>query len=548
MTNGTPDEPQLQECRGSPSLKTVEYKGRFLYSKYNPAKTAESAIEQLTILSGTLVLVCSPVLWYGYEKLVHSMPSDCEVLALENDEKLYDLARQGAPQGVAFFRLDQREAIDSFVRQLCNTGKIKRALRIDFSAGVGFAKERYDFVADAIADVIATFWKNRITLAKFGRLFSRNFLKNITQLDTSVMLEDVAHSVSKPALVCGAGESLDEVDFGALQREEYFILAVDAALPALASRGVFPDAVCALESQAAIEKSYIGLERDITLIADLCSRNEVAALFPRKVWVATRYTDARFLDRVQQCGIVQHFAEPVGSVGLLAVATALVLRTSKEVPVFVCGMDFAFSVGRTHAKGTEAHKRRLATTCLTSPVDDIASAFSLGTQEVICKDKKSARTTKILSQYAVQFVAMFSGQQNLFDCTTFGQDLGLAHQRISSEPSPTPRISSSLSCAGSYTRGDGARQFLLNEREALLKLRDLLINGESSSFRKSGITLDEQITHLASERDYVFLHFPDGFAFKREPSFLRRVRAEIDYFLKQINAALATSTAHRLES
>ena len=548
--SGTQELPRLCDCRGSRSLKTVEYKGRFLYSTYDPAKAAETAIERLTILPGTLVLVCSPVLWYGYDKLESRLHQACQVLALEDDENLYDLARQLAPQGVAFFRLDQRGAIDSFVRQLCSTGKIKRSLRVDFSAGVGFAKARYDFTVSAIAEIIAIFWKNRITLAKFGRLFSRNFLKNIAELSTSCLLEDVARSVSKPVVVCGAGESLDSVDFGTLKRDEYFIIAVDAALPSLASRGVLPDAVCALESQVTIEKSYIGLvreikEHDITLIADLCSRNEVAALFRRKVWVATRYSDAQFLDRLHQYGIVHHFAEPVGSVGLLAVAAALVLRSTASVSVFVCGMDFAFSAGRTHAKGTEAHRRRLATSFRTSPVDDIASAFAFGAQEVICKSKTKARTTKILSQYAAQFIAMFSRQQNLFDCTTFGQDLGLAYRHIASDPSPTPRIPSSLMCKGSGTRGDGARQFLLDEMAALVRLKDLLARGEASSFRDEGITLDEQITHLASEREYLFLHFPDGFAFKSEPSFLRRVRAEIDYFLKQLDVALASNTDRR---
>ena len=548
--SGTQELPRLCDCRGSRSLKTVEYKGRFLYSKYDPAKATESAIERLTILPGTLVLVCSPVLWYGYDKLESSMPADCQVLALEDDENLCELARQSAPQGVALFRLDQRNQIDSLVRRLCSTGKIKRALRVDFSAGVGFAKARYDFTVSAIAELIATFWKNRITLARFGRLFSRNFIRNTAELGSSCLIEDVARSVSKPIVVCGAGESLDSVDFGTLKREEYFIIAVDAAFPALASRGVLPDAAVALESQVAIEKSYIGLaseikERDITLIADLCSRNEVAALFPRKVWVATRYSDAQFLDRLRQCGIVHHFAEPVGSVGLLAVGAALVLRSSSDVPVFVCGMDFAFSVGRTHAKGTEAHRKRLFNCTRTTTIEDAASSFAIGAQEVICKSGTTARTTKILSQYAAQFIAMFSRQPNLFDCTTFGQDLGLAYRHISSEPSPTPRIPSSLTCKGSGTRGDGARQFLLDEREALVRLKDLLAKGQASSFREEGITLGDQIAHLASVREYLFLHFPDGFAFKSEPSFLRRVRAEIDYFLKQLDVALASNTDRR---
>ena len=46
--------------------------------------------------------------------------------------------------------------------------------------------------------------------------------------------------------------------------------------------------------------------------------------------------------------------------------------------------------------------------------------------------------------------------------------------------------------------------------------------------------LQEKITKIASQTDYLFLHFPDGHQFVYEQSFLNRIRNEIDFFLKVI--------------
>jgi hypothetical protein len=42
----------------------------------------------------------------------------------------------------------------------------------------------------------------------------------------------------------------------------------------------------------------------------------------------------------------------------------------------------------------------------------------------------------------------------------------------------------------------------------------------------------EKIESLAKKREYLFLHFADGERFKSDLSFLKRVRIEIDFFLK----------------
>ena len=78
------------------------------------------------------------------------------------------------------------------------------------------------------------------------------------------------------------------------------------------------------------------------------------------------------------------------------------------------------------------------------------------------------------------------------------------------------------------------------EESALLHLKALLMNGESemSESEKEKESLSETILRFLHERDYLYLHFPDGFSPNAQSQFLKRVRAEIDTFLKDIRLGL----------
>lgn len=536
MNESVQEKPRLVNAgQGFSVLKTVEYKGRFLYSKYNPAKAIEAYIDKMQILSGTLVIICSPLLWYGIEKLKSLLPENCEIIALENDENLFELAMQNNSANVPLFKLSEGEKIDSFVRNICKSGRIKRALKIDFSAGVNFSSEKFDFTVNAISEIIATFWKNRITLVKFGRLFSKNFLRNIARLEKSKTLEDVAKTVSKPLLVLGAGEGLDSLPYSNFNPSDFFIIAVDAALSPLLARKITPDAVVTMESQLAIEKAFLDAKNEkILLFADLCARPEATKILGGNIiWFATKYADGIFFDNLKKENVIRNFIEPMGSVGLAATYIALKLRSSSSVPVFVAGLDFSYSIGTTHAKGTMALKQRFINSGRLAPIENYDAAFFMAAQTVISKNGKKICSTKILLQYVQQFRLMFQNEKNLFDCSSTGINLGIPQSNfftIKENPSKEKCESDK-----------NVSNFCKKEKRKLEELRSLLSYGEKSPFRNNlpeEISLSEQIKKLAEEREYLFLHFPDGYAFKMEQSFLKRIRAETDFFIKQLEIAI----------
>lgn len=536
------EKPRLVSAgQGFSFLNTVEYKGRFLYSKYNPTRAIESVIEKTDILPGTLVIIFSPLLWHGLEKLVQKLPEDTHIFAIEIDPQLEAIAKEEIGKSpyskkIRLFNLSNSSVIENELKVILSTGKLKRSIRIDFSAGVQFHKEIYDYTALALQDIIGTFWKNRITLVKFGRLFSKNLVSNLRKISTSYILEDVEKTVSKPILVVGAGEGLDSLNWNRLERNSFYIIAVDAALSPLLDRGIIPDAVAGMESQAAIQKAYTGTSGKLSnsgmiFFADLSSRTQIIdQLDTTTVFFASRYSEGRFFDTLMENGILKNFVPPMGSIGLAAFYIALRLRENESVEIYAAGLDFSYSIGFTHARGTMAHKGRLIDSDRIVPIENIGASFSQNSFFIESKNGGKTVTTKLLSSYAQQFTRLFSNEKNVFDASSCGINIGLPQKSPETVAKMKPHSEVKFPEL-SDDRKEKTELFISNEIKALSQAKSLLVHGKESEFFDGG-NLDEQIKELLKEREYLFLHFPDGYRFSTEQSFLKRVRAEIDYFLK----------------
>lgn len=532
-------------------LYTVEYNNRFLYSKYSPSRAILSLIEKTQILPGTLVIINSPCLFYGLAELLKKSPENCIFLAIENDENLFELAQDSLKKiteenpetnfsSVHLFSTKNLLALDDFLRTNINTGTLRRTLPIDFSAGKVFSPQIYDTVSAAAQEIIATFWKNRITLVKMGRLFSKNIFKNLKSLDKGILLNQMKNKIEKPILVCGAGESLDctTADDGtefskALRRGDFFVLAVDASFTTLLDRGISVDGVIGLESQFAIQKAYIGHDnRRPLFFADLCSRPQVQRIFMNDtIWFSSEFAELKYLNKIKK--IVPDFIPPLGSVGLAALYVALEIRKKDATPIYVTGLDFSYSVGKTHANYTPAHKAKLFSTNKTCSVENIDAAFSSSTAIVPDKTQKPVATSAIMMSYRNNFENSFSRFKNIYDIGESGLPLGI--KRLNKTEIKLAHISEKPIQVQDFMKEKNfSKEFLDEEKNSLLILRDLLSKGEKSEHYSEDSTLSSQIRNLLSDREYLYLHFPDGYQLSMEPGFLKRVRAEIDFFLKII--------------
>ena len=600
---------------------SVSYKKRFLYSKYAPNRAILGTIENLKILPNSLILILSPALWLGLRELLEKLPENCFILGIEIDENLHKFAREKFFEikkdfqnkkktdnsnenyskekievdlsNVALLPFSENEYIVNILSGERNVEELKiphisnfrRAIPIEMSAGTQFDKKKYAEIASLAQNTIASFWKNRITLTRLGRLFSRNLFKNLANLPNSIDFKNLMHKISEPIFVFGAGESL-EATIREIPKEEIekcFVIVVDAASPALKVHGIRIDAVLAVEGQLAIEKAYIGgASKNSLIIADMTSRKAVTCHTKTGFsYFASKYTNSEFFRNLTQKEFFPPLVPPLGSVGLAAVYIALSLRKNQNVPIFVSGLDFSFSLGRTHTKNTPAHIARLASLNRFSPVENYAAAFRNGAKKITGKNGIEVYTDTALEGYAKSFADFFSTTVNLYDCGKQGISLGLeeinsektaAYLETISAPMQETIQNSSLreepAAQSLQTLEQGnlflepkllrrfapqnddkichcrtlthkIRTYLEAEEKALKRIKELLMFGRNVA--SCSCSLEDELHSLITPREYLFLHFPDGYKCDTSDlSFLKRIRGQLDFFLKDIRCALKT--------
>lgn len=572
---------------------TLQYKNRFLYSKYNPQKNILQAIQNLKLLPGTLVLAFSPGLFYGLEELKKKcVEASSQVLCVEAEKALYDFSfhlneEKNFNATLLPYQNNTAVGLDDFFNSASQ--KFRRVIRLDLSAGVSFNEGFYKNFYECAQNIVAAFWKNRLTLVRLGRLYCKNIFKNLLLAAACPSFEAFEGTVEKPILVCGAGESLDELTAFAFENcsqglalqqaqkgaaaiaainKRFFILAVDAAVPALLAAGIRIDAIAATESQLAIEKAYIGLGKDCSqdqerdgpiFFFDLTSRAAIARRYAkRSAFYFSEFDQNEFLNRLKQNGLLPKIAPPLGSIGLTATYLALRLRKDQSVPVYVLGLDFSFSAGRTHAKGTAQSKALYINSSRLRSAQNCAAAYGPGSEKIRGKDGRDFWTSKNLFGYACLFKQYFMGAKNLYDAGKSGLELGLERKSLLEflekeaaagsfglekdfgQAQEWPPRSLAFESLASASAGN-CESFLRGELTSLQALADLLSKGDGSQFRNKSSRLGEQILQELRGREYLYLHFPDGTAPSLELNFLTRVRSQIDFFAKDIETALAAA-------
>lgn len=544
---------------------SVSYKNKLLYSKYSPEKTIEQIVSSLNILSGTLFIVFSPALFYGLDSLLKKLPENCFILAIEKEKALYEFSKEilktikeKNPLAKEKVCLLSPEKIPDIVNIILGKDKdtkniipeiynFKRTQYIEFSGGSGFNKELYNNIASACQNAVASFWKNRLTLTRFGRLYTRNIFKNSARLKDSISFSSLKNTVTKPILICGTGEST-ETTLKTLSKAELakcFIICLDATLPVFRALNIKPDCAVAVESQLAIEKAYIGSKKLNTLLfADITSRPSVTRHAQNGIcFFASDFTDSAFIEDLKKSGIYPETVPALGSVGLTAAYIALLLRKSSEVPVFTAGLDFNFSLGKTHANGAPAHLTRLTKSNRFTSIENYDASFKPGAKKAFNIEEKDYFTDIALSSYAESFKDTFAGKKNLFNLSKTGLNLNLPvienetlQAYLKNLPSDTKEN------ARLKTKEDTALKqkiitYLKNEKTALKKIRTMLTKGRAGNETEE--QFQNELEKLITGREYLFLHFPDGYKCRaKDIDFLKRIRSELDFFIKDIELAL----------
>ncbi len=541
-------EKEKPELVSTDSGFSVFYQNKYLYSKRNPKKSILSIIDKTTVLEQTLVLCISPILGYGLEELLAKTPENSIILTVEKDQALMDLFLQSIDENKLSnkkFIYLKTNSIANFLEEIepeIINKQIRRMIKIDFSGGANLNKEFYNELTDKTGEFISRYWINRLTLIQFGRNYARNFFKNFSSIAKSSKTKNAPeftfinlNSIKKPILVIGAGPSLDHsLKFIEKNQNMFFILAVDAA------SGIYPkikpDAIAILESQYWIQRAFIGLANSkIPLLMDLTTNPKIAYATGGKVALFyTEYIKNDFFRKIDQKQLLPIKMTPMGSVGLSALELADKLA-APGIPIFHTGLDFSWGAGLSHTKASYQAKELMSSN---SKLNNLYSNFtpsSVTCEKLIGKNQDEVFTTPNLKSYAEIYKAVFSKKNNFFDIGNSG--ILINSNIISLEQAEeiltyfyrNNKIEESQVFTNSYSeKKEAITNFLNEEKSKLIELKD--------SFTGKKEFNEKRVEDLLIDSPYLYLHFPDySNAIKLEQNFLRRLRIEIEYFLKTLS-------------
>lgn len=478
----------------------VYYRGRRLYGPH-PETDAGRRAGALTLLPDTLVLWLSPLVWHGWRELDAALDGRSEVVALEADPVLLELARRTRPRDLpARFSLAaaRREELLAALRR-GGENRFRRVVEVTTSAASLAHRRVYrDLRADAERE-IRVFWQNRLTLSAMGRLWVRNLIENIPEL----VHADALPSLDGPVVVCGAGPSLDAA-LPAISRHRtaVSVLAVDTAVPVLDAAGIRPDAVLALEGQLANAYDFLPVtRRDYAFVTDLTSDPTTARLHPRRSWTLTSFAPVRLLERAARLPGVTTRMPALGSVGVAAFRLARILSSG---PIVIAGLDFAVLPGATHARGAPAFLNALATTDrLHRPADPALSARMVRLPGV----GGTVATTLVLKGYADELAAIVAAESDVYALEPLGLDVGAtpvdAEGFARLVDAPSSRASASRAPASQEVRSDAGRRASDTERRSrvasFVREEIELLDAVDLSPANGADRLPYEIDYLASE-------------------------------------------------
>ena len=512
---------------------SVKYKEKFLYSKYEPKKAILSVIQKISVLQDSLVLCFSPLLGYGLLELLPKIPENCLVLGIEKDDELFDFSTAELKKlNIAGgFRLLSGKEAEDFQNRLAKTfnGEFRRVVRLDFSAAVNLNRTFYDEFFLLCQNIVNQFWKNRLTLVKFGRNYSGNLFKNLRFFPESRAF----FKVEKPILVVGAGESAWET-LSSIKKnaKNFYIIAVDASLQTFRSIGIKIDAAVCEESQSIIAGCFKGCKDSFdTLFLSLTANPNVAKLAPQKnVFYVPVYSNALFIKNLIEKKIEIESFLPLGSVGLSALQIALKLRAEKSVPIFVTGLDFSYSLGASHIKSSFHENSRREKSNRLNGIENFSCSLEKSAIKETGKNGASIYTNPSLIAYRTLFVDRFGNEKNIFDAGKTGLELGLP-KTDTEQMLVIAKKHSGFVRHGAKKLSDKQKcveEYFSEEKKALLELKEIL----TGKTKLSEAERNERILEIINPREYLYLHFPDGTKANLSLGFLKRVRTDLEYFLK----------------
>lgn len=414
-------KPRLEETKQGLTV----FFTRYLYSQYSPSTRPKNLAQLAPIEKNSLYIVPSPLLGYGLVDLLNRITDDSFILAIEVSQELFHLCTPHLEESLKnhprlkIVRLDNTASLQRVLEEL-GLWRFRRVRCVELNAGIHIFPKIYEEMTTFTMKVLSDYWKNRHSLGVLGRFWIRHFYANLACIHPA----SIEWNSKKPIVVVGAGPSLDTLTDFLKQFENHLeIWAIDTALASLIDQGIKPDVVCVLETQAWNHLDFHGIDgREITVLADISSYPHSLTLKGlRTCLFSSEFAKLQFFKRLKEFGVNLEHVPPLGSVGLTAVYLAL---SHSQGPIFLSGLDFAYTPGKSHARGTSMHKWQLTHITRTNPVPGWTASMQRPRLKAKGYTKNELDTDAVLAGYAHMFRSHFGNSTRLF-ALSGGLDIGV---------------------------------------------------------------------------------------------------------------------------
>ncbi len=400
---------------GEPSL-AIE--GTLAHSRYDPR--AEGA-KLAASMEGDLAVFLGFGLGYQIEESMRLFP-ERRILVIEADPRLFRTAMEARDLSAIFstattvFMIGaEPDAILSYLNANPADSIAILPLRAATERNGGY----YASVLDSITIYRSKREINENTLARFGRLWVRNLMRNVRELAGSTGIDGFAGAFSGiPALVLAAGPSLDAI-LPSLRElsERCLVICVDTALRASLRIGVEPDFVVVVDPQYWNVRHLDGLSCPLSiLVTEPAAHPAVFRLRCRRIAMSGSiyplgsYVEARvFGSRLK-----------LGAGGSVATSAWDLARIAGCSPIYLAGLDLGYPAGATHARGSFFEERAHGYASRLTPIEtsSFRSLGEAGGFSVPANHGGSVRTDRRMIVYKWWFEAQMrekpeTGSRNL---------------------------------------------------------------------------------------------------------------------------------------
>ena len=514
---------------------SVFYKDRYLYNSSDPIKRAVLKATQTNLQNDTLYFLSSPLLFYGISELISSLPTDSHIICFEISTDLHKLSNKNIPKiisnsnSISFISSTNIETIFDKILEL-GIWNFRRVKLMNITGGYSLYASEYKKILDRIDNSIQEYWKNRMTLIHMGPLWIKNIFLNLFKFfKESNNLSFYMFPVTNcPILVIGAGESLEKsITFIKGKRESFIILAVDTAISILIENGINPDFIIAVDAQIYNFYDFMKVKNSsYPLFFDMTGYPGIPAVMNGTIFpFISNFADTKLLKRLDTHNLLPYKIPALGSVGITAIYIALKLTSSI---VFYTGLDFAYKIGKSHAKGSPRNLSELAVSSRIQPMEQLEIYYTRPLIHNKDGNGNNCISDLVLASYAALMKDNFQDSNRLFNIGTSGLFSGKKTSKTDSLPLNRECREISLTNNLDYqNKTENFKEFIKNE---LILLNNVYEETYQYLAGKSGNK--EKLILMLKEADYIYIHFPDKSPEPVvDPGFLKRILVSSGYYI-----------------